>query len=291
MSEVRRFLEHLVELHLSGLAQICMSDVMAIYGPMSHELPQVVRAESERLSKNEKCNRKLTIVLDTGGGLVDAVERTVDVIRHHYDIVDFIIPDQAMSAGTIFALSGDSIYMDYFSRLGPIDPQFLIDDKWVPGLGYLEKFKELNEKSMDGTLTPLEYALVDKMDLADLHRYEQARDHSVELLEKWLATYKFKNWDKTQTKGKEVTAEMKRERANQIAVALNDTTRWHAHSRGISMKLLVDELQLKIEDISSSEILQKKLHEAHNFMVDYMQNNNFPACLKTAHYTEQPEEK
>ena len=287
MSEVRRFLEHLVEAHLSELAQICKSDVMAIYGPMISALPGVVRVEVERLSRREEFNGRLTIVLDTGGGLVDAVERTVDVIRHHYNMVDFIIPDQAMSAGTVFALSGDNIYMDYFSQLGPIDPQFLIDDKWVPGLGYLEKFQELNQKSMEGTLTPLEYALVDKMDLADLHRYEQARDHSVELLEKWLTTYKFRNWSITQTKGEAVTENMKRERANQIAMALNDTTRWHAHSRGISMKLLVDELHLKIEDISSSENLQTKLREAHNFMVDYMQNNNMPACLKTAHHSEQ----
>ena len=259
---------------------------MTIYGPMIPDLPGVVRTEVERLSKQEGFNGRLTVVLNTGGGLVDAVERTVDVIRHHYKIVNFIIPDQAMSAGTVFALSGDNIYMDYFSQLGPIDPQFFIDDKWVPGLGYLEKFQELNDKSKDGTLTPLEYALVDKMDLADLHRYEQAREHSVELLEKWLTAYKFKNWSKTETNGNTVTPKMKRERANKIAMALNDTTRWHAHSRGIPMKLLTDELELKIKDISCYETLQERLHETHNFIVDYMQNNNMSAYLKTAHYTE-----
>ncbi len=290
MSAVQQFLEQLVEFHLLELAQTRTSDVMAIYGPMIPGLPQVVRTEVEELSKSKDFNGHLTIVLDTEGGLVDAVERTVDTIRHHYDIVDFMIPDQAMSAGTVFALSGDGIFMDYFSRLGPIDPQFLVGDKWVPGLGYLEKFQELNEKSMNGTLTPLEYALVDKMDLADLHRYEQAREHSVELLEKWLATYKFKHWDKTQTQGEQVTSEMKRDRANQIAMTLNDTKRWHAHSRGISMKLLVEEVQLKIEDISRSETLQKKLHKAHNFMVDYMQSNQMSAYLKTVPYTQPTEE-
>ncbi len=129
------------------------------------------------------------------------------------------------------------------------------------------------------------------MDLADLHRYEQAREHSVELLEKWLTTYKFKKWSKTQTNGKQVTDKMKRERANRIAMKLNDTKRWHAHSRGIPMKLLVDELELKIEDISNSGTLQKSLHEAHNFILDYMQSNNISACLKTANYTDQTREK
>ena len=40
------------------------------------------------------------------------------------DVVAFVsAPDRAMSAGTIFALSADRIMMDYFSCLGPIDPQ------------------------------------------------------------------------------------------------------------------------------------------------------------------------
>ncbi|MCY4304191.1 MAG: hypothetical protein OXC62_05340, partial [Aestuariivita sp.] len=238
-------------------------------------------------SRNQDFNGNLTILLNTGGGLVEAVERTVDVIRHHYEIVDFIIPDQAMSAGTVFALSGNSIYMDYFSRLGPIDPQFFMDGEWVPALGYLEKFQELNTKSVDGSLTPLEYALADKIDLADLHRFEQARELSIELLEKWLVAYKFKNWNKTQTTQTNVSEQMKRDRANQIAMALNDTKRWHAHSRGISMKLLIDELQLKIEDISNSENLQHKLQEAHSFVIDYMQNNDYYACFKSAKYTKE----
>ena len=47
----------------------------------------------------------------------------VETLRHHYDIVDFVVPTHAYSAGTIFVMSGDSIYMDYYSRLGPIDPK------------------------------------------------------------------------------------------------------------------------------------------------------------------------
>ena len=271
-------------MHLSDVAKHRQSDVMAIYGPMSNPLPGVVREEIEQLSRQESFNGKLTIMLDTGGGLVDAVERTVGVIRHHYKFVEFIIPDQAMSAGTVFALSGDKIYMDYYSQLGPIDPQFYMDEKWVPGLGYLEKFKELNEKSEKGSLTPLEYALVDKLDLSDLHRYEQARDHSVELLEKWLTTYKFKNWRKTETRGMRVTMDMKRKRAKEIAMNLNETTRWHTHSRGISMKLLREELKLKIEDLSVDKPFSNCVHEVHRFILDYMQSSNYNACLKSAHY-------
>ena len=289
MSEVRGFIEHLATMHLSDLAKHCQSDVLAIYGPMNYQLPGIVRDEIEHLSKQETFNGHLTIMLDTGGGLVDAVERTVDVIRHHYEIVEFVIPDKSMSAGTVFALSGDNIYMDYFSQLGPIDPQFYIDEKWVPGLGYLEKFEELNEKSKEGTITPLEYALVDKLDLSDLHQFEQAREHSVELLEKWLTMYKFKNWKKTETRGQRVSKDMKRQRAKEIAMNLNNTTRWHTHSRGISLKLLREELKLKIEDLSDHESLSDCVHSVHRFMLDYMESSNFQACLKSTSFPGEPE--
>ena len=72
-------------------------------------LPAAVRDDIEKLVKDAERRNKLTIILDTGGGSIDSVERTVGIIRRRYDQVDFIIPDQAMSAGTVFALSGDNI--------------------------------------------------------------------------------------------------------------------------------------------------------------------------------------
>lgn len=58
------------------------------------------------------------------------------------------MPDYAYSAGTIFCMSGDSIHMDYYSVLGPIDPQVQNKEgKLVTALGYLDKVKELVEKA------------------------------------------------------------------------------------------------------------------------------------------------
>ena len=76
ISEVRGFIEHLATMHLTDLAKHCQSDVLSIYGPMNNQLPGIVREEAEQISKESAFNGKLTIMLDTGGGLVDAVERT-----------------------------------------------------------------------------------------------------------------------------------------------------------------------------------------------------------------------
>jgi len=291
VAEVRAFIENILKLQLERIASVREMDVMAIYGPMNYGLPATVKDVIEHSLKPEN-NDKLTILLDTGGGLVDSVERTVEIIRYHYDQVDFIVPDQAMSAGTIFALSGDNIYMDYYSQLGPIDPQFLIDGRWIPGLAYLEKFEELNKKARNRTLTSLEFGLAEKLDLADLHRFEQAREHSVELLVKWLPKYKFKNWEKNST-GETITSNMKQARAEKIAKKLNDTTRWHAHHRGITMNVLRNELELVIEDLNISQYsdLKNEVKQIHSFIRDFMLTSELGFILRLATYRPKQQNK
>src|SRR2546425_1668978 len=120
------------------------------------------------------------------------------------------VPNQAMSAGTVLVMSGDEIWMNYFSTLGPIDPQVERRDGregLIPALGYLAKYRELVEKSRNGTLTSAEAAFfVQNFDAAELFSYEQAKKLSVELLKAWLVKYKFKNWKRTQTHRRIVTA-------------------------------------------------------------------------------------
>ena len=95
--------------------------------------------------------RTLSIILTTTGEAVEPVERAVEIIRGKYRYVNFVIPDYAMSAGTIFCMSGDKIYMSKSSSLGPIDPQVpKSDGKYVPAMGYLEQFEKLVEKSRQG---------------------------------------------------------------------------------------------------------------------------------------------
>lgn len=137
----------------------------------------------------ESRRANLFVVLDTTGGAVEIVERIVRVLRKHYDGVKFIIPNRAMSAGTVLAMSGDQIWMDYHSCLGPIDPQLFVEGHWVPALSYLEQYERLIEKSRQGILSAAELVLLGKLDLAALHRYELARDLSVELLQRWLLVH------------------------------------------------------------------------------------------------------
>ena len=255
----------LLEQRLSG-------EVLLIRAPMVNPLDDVVRREVESLTSAEKCNSQLIVVLETNGGSVEVVERISDVFRHHFQTVVFVVPNFAYSAGTVLCLSGDEIYMDYYSVLGPIDPQIMNPDgRPVPGLGYLEKYDDLIQRSIrdELSLAELEF-LVRKFDPADLFALEQAKNHSKDLIEKWLCKYKFKDWNTREQSGVPVTEEDKVARAGEIAELLSDPTEWKSHGRGIPLRTLTSELiKLKIEDFGIQPDLNKTIREYYDLFIDY----------------------
>ena len=236
-----------------------------------------------KIAIEARVNRRpdLVVILDTPGGVVEVVERIVRVLRHHYREVKFLIPDRAMSAGTVLAMSGDDILMDYHSCLGPIDPQLERDGRLVPALSYLSQYAHLIEKSKSEVLSTAELVLLQKLDLAELHRFELARDLSIALLKQWLTNYKFKDWNKTETREEPVTQEMKEERAEWIAEQLNDQERWLTHGRGIDMQTLQQELRLKIEDIGAKPDLKQAVWDYFWFLKDHMARNGLASFVHT----------
>ena len=182
---------------------------------------------------------------------METVERLVAVMRTHYERVSFVIPNFAYSAGTVLALSGDKIYMDYYSVLGPIDPQYRgLDGTFLPGQRMLTQYKELVKTinaaaSPDNVRTEVSF-LIRNFDPAQLFQLEQAVQHGVTLITEWLPQYKFKDWMHTGTMGNKVTQQMKKNRAKKIATTLGQASKWHSHGRGIPMKRLQSgEINLK----------------------------------------------
>src|SRR5579863_9790871 len=90
------------------------ADVFSYYGQIVDGLENDILNLIEDLAKSRPKREKLIVILTTGGGSAIAVERYVNIIRHHYKEVEFVVPNFAYSAGTIFCMSGDKIHMDYF---------------------------------------------------------------------------------------------------------------------------------------------------------------------------------
>jgi len=267
-------LKDLINSYCEDLEKKLNSHVIFYMGPLMSPTDDLLKDKIEGLAI--KYNN-LTFVLETDGGYIDVTKRIAEVLRHHFKgNVDFIVPNHAMSAGTILVMSGNNIYMDYYSVLGPIDPQVPSDNegKLIPALGYLEQYKRLIKKSENGDLTTAEMAyLIEKFDPAELYKYEQEKELSVSLLKEWLVKYKFKNWIKTETKNKKVTDKMKEERAESIAEMLNDTEKWHSHGIGISMEVLRRDVKLKIEDYENTTDLNKKIKCYYKLLKDFAEKN------------------
>lgn len=120
MNQIPRLVERSLFEKMDKIEEISSSDVIAINGPINDELLDHV---INLIEKKEVKKRTLAVLLTTNGGSAEVAERIVFVFRRHYEEVNFYIPDHAYSAGTILSMSGDEIYMDYHSVLGPIDPQ------------------------------------------------------------------------------------------------------------------------------------------------------------------------
>jgi Periplasmic serine proteases (ClpP class) len=267
------------------------TDVVAIFTPMAQPWDDVLRLAIEDLAgcheQEGGGGRRLAVVLETNGGYIETVERMVRAMRQHYQDVLFIIPNYAYSAGTVLALSGDDILMDYHSILGPIDPQYSSGNgEAVPGMGYLAKYNELVQTinaAPDASRVRAEISyLIEKFDPGKLFHIEQAIEHSKSLLREWLPKYKFKNWTHRSQTGQPVTPQDRQARADQVAHVLGDAHRWHSHGRGITCDdLESEEIKLKITNYGANPELKRHIRNYRDLLVDYMGKKSWHAALHT----------
>lgn len=246
-------------------------DALVIHGPLLFSVDDFVRRAVEYRHKDSGKGHLVALVTTTGG-YIEVVQRIVETLRVHYDRIDFVVPNYAYSAGTILVMAGDDIHMDYYARLGPIDPQVSSrNGQNVSALGYLEKYEDLLQKSKKGKLTQIEAALlIDGFDQGELSKYEHEREQSIALLKKWLAAYKFRDWTVTERRGLPVTPQMREKRAAEIAKQLNNIKRWHIHGQGISMDVLRNELKLRIIDFGDKPKIRTAIRSYQDLLVDYM---------------------
>lgn len=280
-------IKELLDQRLSAIENHFDADAISLLGPIHPALIKLFRDQIEKLRMVDNPKDRLVILLGTPGGSAEVVEKLVDIIRFHYKEVYFVIPDEAMSAGTIFSMSGDKIYMDYSSSLGPIDPQIHNGVAWVPARGYLDGIEELLKRATKKTITNAEIAVWQSQDLAFLNLCEQQSNLTVTLLKKWLVEYKFRDWNKHRTNldklGQSVTKKEKEERAESIARDLGNNKTWHSHARRLGIECL-KEMRLDIENYSDNADLRKMIRCYNDLLTDYVLEQHLLAFFHSKHY-------
>lgn len=193
------------------------------------------------------------VMLATHGGSAHQVSRFVNALRARFDRVSFLLPSFCMSAGTLFALSGDEIWMTSRACLGPIDPQVPSKDgRFVPAQALLLLVSELqrqgDEALKKGVNVPwTAVRIIDSLDKKELGDAISASNYSTMMAAQFLQNYKFRNWPVHKSTGSPVTDEEKQQAAHEIAAALASHDRWKNHGHAIPRDVLWNEVKLEIE--------------------------------------------
>lgn len=196
----------------------------------------------------------LDLVLHTPGGEVAATESLIDYLRSMFgDDIRAIIPQLAMSAGTMIACACKEILMGKHSSLGPVDPQFL----GTPAHGIKEEFDRAYNEILksDGTIDQAKVAvwqpILAKYPPTFIGECEKAIDWSNEIVTECLKTGMFRDHPDSATKAKAIVDE------------LGDHSLTKSHSRHLSAQKCKD-LGLKIVDLEEDHDLQEKVLSVHH---------------------------
>ena len=245
---------------------------------------------TEMISAINPGQKEVDILLVTPGGIAQQVAKFVDKLRPRFDLVSFLLPNIAMSSGTIFAMSGDEIVMGPNAYIGPIDPQVPNKDGlYVPAQAILTLIEDIRvrgdeylKKSQNPPWTDL--LLLKQMDAKEIGNALTASQYSIELVQNYLYNYKFKTWATHTSSGKPVTNDEKTQRAKAVAAYLCDHSQWKSHSRGITREAAWRECKIKITHTESIAELERALRRFWALIYWVFENTPMAKCFVSTNY-------
>lgn len=197
----------------------------------------------------------LDLILHTPGGNLAATQSLVHYLHQMFDDdIRAIVPQLAMSAGTMIACSCKSIVMGKQSNLGPVDPQL----RGIPAVGVVKEFQRaFREIKADPAKMNVWSPILSKYSPTFLMSCENAIKRSKEFVKQQLSDVMFKG-----VRGKD----------KKIAKIIKDLTNYEGgHDRHIH----VDECEnigLVIERLEEDNDLQDLVLTAHHAYMHTLMN-------------------
>lgn len=197
----------------------------------------------------------LDLVLHTPGGDTAATESLVQYLRQMFGTnIRAFIPQLAMSAGTMIALSCREIFMGKESNLGPIDPQI----GTIPAHGVIEEFKRA-AKEIQAAADVKEHAakiavwqpIIAKYNPTLIGQCQQAITWSSDIVTDWLKTGMFQGEADAPQKAKKIVDE------------LGSHALTKSHARHIHFDRL-KELGVKVSRLEEDQKLQDAVLTVHH---------------------------
>jgi ATP-dependent protease ClpP protease subunit len=248
--------------YLKKVSDISQRNVIAYYSGFL-STPNIEGISLQDMDKNgfmtviNKLDRSkgLDLILHTPGGDLAAAESIVEYLHLMFgDDIRAIIPQMAMSAGTMIACGCKSIVMGKQSNIGPIDPQF----RGIPASGVLEEFERaVAEIKKDPASIPLWQTIIGKYHPTFIGECEKAIKWSKDIVGQWLKSNMLEGDEKAEEKTKG------------IVDYLSDHSDRMSHARHIG----IDECErigLKIERLEKSQDFQEAVLSTHHaYMITF----------------------
>ena len=216
------------------------------------------------------CKRGLDLILHTPGGSPAAAEIIVTYLRKKFNSdIRVIVPQLAMSAGTMIACSAKVIIMGKQSSLGPIDPQF----NGIPAYNIKREFEEAKEDLLHNPANAKYWAIkLQQYPAAFMKTAIDAIELSGELIREWLGSCMF---DKSISKDVKIIDE--------IVAKLNDHDNSKIHGRHFNSDFC-KAMGLKIEMMEEDDKLQDAILSLHH---SYMISLDGTSAIKIIENQEQ----
>ncbi len=204
----------------------------------------------------------LDLILHTPGGNIYATASIIHYLREIFgDNIRAIVPQIAMSAGTIIATSCKSIIMGKQSNLGPVDPQI----NRIPAQAVKSQFEQARKEIQEDSRTiPIWQPMFSQLGVSFLKECDWAIEATKELVIDSLTRNMLKNDPDIVNKAKSIAKE------------LSDLTKNKSHERHFHADDCTS-IGLTIKKLEDDQILQDLVLTVHHCYMHVLSNT---ACIK-----------
>lgn len=219
-------------------------------------------------------SKGLDLIIHTPGGETAATESIIDYLTTMFSDIRVIVPQIAMSGGTMIACIGTKIIMGKQSSLGPIDPQF----GGIPAHGILEEFNQAHEEMRaDQSKAYVWQPIIGKYSPTLIGECDKAIKWSERIVRDCLSKNMLKN---------------SRNKSQKIDAIINELANHSlnlSHSRHLSAKKC-KQIGLKIEMMEDDQNLQDAILSVHHCFIHTLtatpatkiiENHNGTAYIQT----------
>lgn len=207
-------------------------------------------------------SKGLDLILHTPGGSTAATESLVDYLRSMFgNDIRAIVPQLAMSAGTMISLSCKEVVMGKHSSLGPIDPQY----GGVPAHAVVEEFnRAAQEIQANNAMAFVWQPIISKYTPTLIGECQKVIAWSEAMVRKWLDTGMF-----------ESDAEKTR-KINEIIEAFGDHALNLSHDRHLDIAQ-VEKAGVKVIRLEDDQDLQEAVLTVHHAAIQTFSDTG---CIK-----------